>query len=261
MRSTRQAYGRLAEPVEIVTYLGGDEHQDVVGGLLRVLDDDVEIPLVVEHSGVEQFVVLVDVLTVVALAARESEHPLFEDRLGAVPQRALGAAVGSSTIPAMPVLAPPVTNRGRTSRRSTCSRRSGSATPRAGDMRSPSRPSRPSTGARGIGAARASHDELGEWVFCADASAALPFCETETNNQRLFGTPNALRYVKTGSTTSSSTASPGPSIPSGPAPRWRPTNVLELAPGGSAQVRIRLTATTGTGIPTADPPARGSIAS
>ena len=47
-------------------------------------------------------------------------------------------------------------------------------------------------------AARAHHDELGEWLFRADASATLLFCENETNNQRLFGAPNASPYVKDG---------------------------------------------------------------
>ena len=46
--------------------------------------------------------------------------------------------------------------------------------------------------------ARASHHELGDWLFCADGSARLLFCENETNNQRLFGTPNASPFVKDG---------------------------------------------------------------
>ena len=51
-------------------------------------------------------------------------------------------------------------------------------------------------GEPGIAAARASHPELGEWLLRADASAELLFCENETNNQRLFGAPNASPYVK-----------------------------------------------------------------
>ena len=49
-----------------------------------------------------------------------------------------------------------------------------------------------------IAAARATHPELGEWLLQADASAQLLFCENETNNERLFGTPNASPYVKDG---------------------------------------------------------------
>ena len=45
---------------------------------------------------------------------------------------------------------------------------------------------------------RATHPELGEWTLRADGSADLLFCENETNNARLFGTPNASPYVKDG---------------------------------------------------------------
>jgi len=45
---------------------------------------------------------------------------------------------------------------------------------------------------------RATHAELGEWRLRADASAELLFCENETNNQRLFGAPNASLYPKDG---------------------------------------------------------------
>ena len=41
-----------------------------------------------------------------------------------------------------------------------------------------------------------SHPELGEWLLHADASAQLLFCENETNNERLFGAPNASPHVK-----------------------------------------------------------------
>jgi hypothetical protein len=40
--------------------VGGDEHQHVVRGGLGVLNDDVEIPVVVEHAGVEQLVLHVE---------------------------------------------------------------------------------------------------------------------------------------------------------------------------------------------------------
>ena len=51
-------------------------------------------------------------------------------------------------------------------------------------------------GEQGVAAARASHAELGEWLLRADASAQLLFCENDTNNERLFGSPNASPYVK-----------------------------------------------------------------
>jgi hypothetical protein len=46
------------------------------------------------------------------------------------------------------------------------------------------------------GPARAVHPELGEWLLHVGASAPLLFCENETNNERLFGTPNSSSYVK-----------------------------------------------------------------
>ena len=47
-------------------------------------------------------------------------------------------------------------------------------------------------GEQGVAAVRASHADLGEWRLRADASAQLLFCENETNNERLFGAPNAF---------------------------------------------------------------------
>ncbi len=131
----------------------GDRHRDeqVVGSGLRVLHDHVEVPVVVEHAGVDQLVlevvpapgsvgghevlvgvcrlrvlvevphvrvgrrvvevevVLLDVLAVVALAVRETEQPLLEDGIGAVPQRECEAqllvVVGDA---GQAVLSPPV---------------------------------------------------------------------------------------------------------------------------------------------------------
>ncbi len=43
-----------------------------------------------------------------------------------------------------------------------------------------------------------SHPELGEQFFHAEGASSLLFTENETNNQRLFGSPNASPYVKDG---------------------------------------------------------------
>ena len=45
---------------------------------------------------------------------------------------------------------------------------------------------------------RASHPELGDWLLTCEDSAELLFCENETNNERLFGTPNVAQHVKDG---------------------------------------------------------------
>jgi len=109
--------------------VGGYLHEEVVGTRFRIFDDDVEVAVVGENSGVDELVfgielsarmvgadevgvreltlwilvdhfqigrrgrgidievVLLDVLAVVALAVREAEQTLFEDRITAIPQR------------------------------------------------------------------------------------------------------------------------------------------------------------------------------
>ena len=44
----------------------------------------------------------------------------------------------------------------------------------------------------------ASHAELGQYYLYCEANPPLLFTENDTNNQRLFGTPNATPYVKDG---------------------------------------------------------------
>ena len=74
----------------------------------------------------------------------------------------------------------------------------------------------------------------------ADARELL-FCENETNNERLFGTPNARRTRRTRSTTTSSTARPTRSTRGAPGRRCAAHHVLEIPAGGSASIRVRLT--------------------
>jgi hypothetical protein len=150
-RRQQMQRGRLRAAVD-----GGDQHEDVVLGGLRVLHGHVEVAVLVEDARVDQLVlevllaaalvlrhkvavrelplrvlvvalevgvrgravevepVLLDVLAVVALAVGQAEHPLLEDRVGAVPEReretqplALVADAGD------PVLAPAVGARAR----------------------------------------------------------------------------------------------------------------------------------------------------
>ena len=97
-------------------------------------------------------------------------------------------------------------------------------------------------GPAGLAAARASHDDLGEWLFCADASATLLFCENETNSERLFGTPNTSPYVKDGINDFIVDGVAAAVNPERTGTKVAAHHVLELEPGQSAQVRIRLTA-------------------
>ena len=51
---------------------------------------------------------------------------------------------------------------------------------------------------KGVQAVAASHVDLGERYLYCEGDVPLLFTENETNNERLFGTPNASRYVKDG---------------------------------------------------------------
>ncbi|CAN5418942.1 hypothetical protein BH10ACT5_BH10ACT5_16850 [soil metagenome] len=45
---------------------------------------------------------------------------------------------------------------------------------------------------------RADHDAIGRRFLYAANRPATPFCDNESNVQRLFGEPNASQYVKDG---------------------------------------------------------------
>jgi hypothetical protein len=53
-------------------------------------------------------------------------------------------------------------------------------------------------GQKGVQAVAVSHADLGERYLYCEGDVPLLFTENETNNARLFGTPNASRYVKDG---------------------------------------------------------------
>ena len=97
-------------------------------------------------------------------------------------------------------------------------------------------------GIPGVAAARASHPELGDWLLCADASAKLLFCENETNNERLFGVPNASPYVKDGINDYVVHGAADAVNPERTGTKLAADHVLVLAPGDSASIRLRLTA-------------------
>ena len=54
------------------------------------------------------------------------------------------------------------------------------------------------TGSSGMRVVAASHSELGDYFLYCEGEAPLLFTENETNNERLFGTPNPTPYVKDG---------------------------------------------------------------
>ena len=97
------------------------------------------------------------------------------------------------------------------------------------------------------GAARAAHPELGEWLLRADPSAPLLFCENETNNERLFGVPNSSAHVKDAINEFVVGGDAGAVNPAGSGTKVAAHHVLEVGPGESASIRVRLTAALDTG--------------
>ena len=92
----------------------------------------------------------------------------------------------------------------RRRRRCMCCRRSGSATPGRGRAAARSR-SCSEVDARGRAAViaritptRSFQESLADYFLYCDGDVPLLFTENETNNERLFGAPNASPYVKDG---------------------------------------------------------------
>ena len=92
----------------------------------------------------------------------------------------------------------------------------------------------------GLSVARASHPDLGDWRFRADGSAELLFCENETNNERLFGAPNASPFVKDGINDFVVSGRQDAVNPGRTGTKLAAHHVLELGPGESASIRVRL---------------------
>jgi hypothetical protein len=97
------------------------------------------------------------------------------------------------------------------------------------------------TGDSGATAVSASHPELGEWLLSADGAAELLFCENETNQQRLFGLPNTSDYVKDGINDFVVGGQAGAVNSERAGTKVAAHHVLELGPGETASIRLRLT--------------------
>jgi hypothetical protein len=95
----------------------------------------------------------------------------------------------------------------------------------------------------------ARHETLGErFLYCEDADALL-FTENETNLQRLYGAPNTLPYVKDGvndALVQGNSAAVNPDyVGTRAAAQYR----LEIEPGESRVIRLRLSETPPAGLP------------
>ncbi len=101
---------------------------------------------------------------------------------------------------------------------------------------------KPSLAADGSSSVRAEHPELGTWMLRTEDSAQLLFCENETNSERLFGTPNASPYVKDGINNAVVGGDSDAVNPARTGTKVAAHHVLQIPPGESASIRVRLTA-------------------
>ena len=83
-------------------------------------------------------------------------------------------------------------------------------------------------------AARATHHVLGEWQLLAAPEAELLFCENETNNERLFGAPNATPHVKDGINDYVVNGAQDAVNPEHTGTKVAARHILELAPGDAS---------------------------
>ena len=96
------------------------------------------------------------------------------------------------------------------------------------------------SGQKGVQAVAVSHADMGERYLYCEGDFPLLFTENETNNERLFGTPNASHYVKDGINNyvvqgNQNSANPGKTGTKSAA-HYR----LNVGPGETATIRLRL---------------------
>ncbi len=89
-------------------------------------------------------------------------------------------------------------------------------------------------------AVAASHTELGDRYLYCEGEAALLFTENETNNERIFGTPNASPYVKDGINNCVVNGTRAAVNPEGAGTKAAAHYTITVGPGETAVVRLRL---------------------
>ncbi|HEY7485755.1 MAG TPA: hypothetical protein VH912_14920 [Streptosporangiaceae bacterium] len=92
------------------------------------------------------------------------------------------------------------------------------------------------------GGATAAHPGLGTYRLHVEADAQLLFTENETDNERLFGTPNVSPYVKDGIGRYVINGDQAAVNPAREGTKAAARHVLTIPGGGQATVRLRLTA-------------------
>jgi hypothetical protein len=85
------------------------------------------------------------------------------------------------------------------------------------------------------------HPDLGEYALYAQGAVPLLFTDNETNQQRIFGIPNASRYVKDGINDFVVRGNEGAVNPAHAGTKASVLYQLEIGPGEGEVVRLRLT--------------------
>ena len=95
----------------------------------------------------------------------------------------------------------------------------------------------------GVAGIAASDAELGDYFLYCEGKPSLLFTENETNNQRIFGTPNAGPYVKDGINDFVVAGRQEAVNPRLEGTKAAANYQLEVGPGQTAAIRLRLTKT------------------
>jgi hypothetical protein len=95
----------------------------------------------------------------------------------------------------------------------------------------------------GVAAIAASHANVGDYFLYCEGKPSLLFTENETNNRRIFGTPNAGPYVKDGINDFVVSGSQGAVNPRQEGTKSAAHYTLAVGPGETATIRLRLTKT------------------
>jgi hypothetical protein len=93
---------------------------------------------------------------------------------------------------------------------------------------------------QGTVAIEATHSELGRFLLQCDGNPALIFTENDTNNERLFGTPNATPYVKDGINSYVVAGRPDAVNPSQTGTKAAAHYQVNIDAGQTAVIRLRL---------------------
>jgi len=101
---------------------------------------------------------------------------------------------------------------------------------------------KPSLCSEAPGLIQASHAELGDYRLYCEGNPDLLFTENETNNQRLWGQPNTSAWVKDAFHNYAIGGDRGAVNPARVGTKAAADYSLEVEPGGSREIRLRLTA-------------------